>query len=171
MNTSRRRRALLIAGLCGAVAALVTPRVVAAQEAAPELGPAELAERPIGRLIREGIPKLRRLRSELALTPAQWQEIRGVLNRHDAELREVGKRLREQHREVAEASRVEPLDEARLRATVAELTPVLADAAVLKAKVWAEIKTKLTTEQQETLRTFRQEMEVTIDRILAGPAR
>ncbi len=153
------------------LAACLAPALWADEPAAKDdpLPPA-LAGRPIGRLAHEVLPKLRELRRDLNVQPEQWDAIRGVLKSHDAELRAVGRRLREGHRKVAEAIRAEPLDETAIRAAAADLARNAGDAAVLRARVQREVKPHLTAEQLATLEAFRQQVEQSVDRVLAEPA-
>lgn len=153
------------------LAACLAPALSADGPAAKEDPvPPALAGRPIGRLAHEVLPKLRELRRDMDLQPAQWEAIRGVLKSHDTELRAVGRRLREGHREVAEAIRAEPLDEAAVRAAASDLARAIGDAAVLRARVQREVKPHLTAEQIATLEAFRQQVEQSVDRVLAEPA-
>jgi Spy/CpxP family protein refolding chaperone len=46
------------------------------------------------------------------LTDAQREQLRGIMENHQAALQQVGTRLRDAHRAFAEAASAQPLDEA-----------------------------------------------------------
>ena len=96
---------------------------------------------------------------QLGLSDAQRQDVRRIVELHKAERHAIGQRLREARRAQEDAVRAVPVDEAAVRARSAELAKVEADAAVLHAKVHAEIYNVLTPEQQEKARALRAERE------------
>lgn len=128
--------------------------------------PPELADRPVGRILKAAAPKLRALRGELDLTPEQWQSIRAVLRSHDTEIRRVARSLRADHQAVAAAVRAETIDEAAIRAATAKMTESLGDAAVLRAQIRQEIAPLLTDAQRDQLEAFVGDLEQTVDEAL-----
>jgi Spy/CpxP family protein refolding chaperone len=72
-------------------------------------------------------------------------------SREDA-TREAHTKLRQAHRALAEATHAETIDEAAIRARSAEVATAMADEAILRSKVRAEVLAILTAEQQTTLR-------------------
>ncbi len=96
---------------------------------------------------------------QLGLSDEQRQEVRRIMELHKAEQQSIGQRFRDAHRAQAEAVMAVPVDEAAVRARSAELAKVEADAAVLRARVHAEVYNVLTPEQQEKAKTLRAERE------------
>ena len=78
---------------------------------------------------------------------------------HKAERQVIGQRLRDARRAQEEAITAVPVDEAAVRTRSAELAKVESDAAVLHAKVHAEVYNVLTPEQQEKAKALRAERE------------
>jgi len=105
--------------------------------------------------MRGGFPGL----GQLDLSAEQRQDIRRVMESHKAERDAIEGRLREARRAEAEAVMAVPVDESAIRARSAELAKVEADAAVLRARVHAEVYNVLTPEQQEKAKTLRAERE------------
>jgi periplasmic protein CpxP/Spy len=97
--------------------------------------------------------------SQLGLSDEQRQEVRRIMELHKAEHQAVGQRLRDARRAQEEAIETVPVDEAAVRARSAELAKAEADAAVLRAKVHAEVYNVLTPEQQEKAKALRAERE------------
>jgi protein CpxP len=107
------------------------------------------------RRMRGGFPGL----GQLDLSAEQRQDIHRVMESHKAERDAIEGRLREARRAEAEAVMAVPVDESAIRARSAELAKVEADAAVLRARVHAEVYNVLTPEQQEKAKTLRAERE------------
>lgn len=134
--------------------------VVAALGLALGVGSAAWAQ-PLGprggehRGMRGGFAGLR----QLDLTDDQRQEVRRIMDLHKAEQQAISQRLREARRAQAEAVRAVPVDEPAVRARSAELAKIETDAAVLRARVHAEIYNVLTPEQQEKAKALRAERE------------
>jgi Spy/CpxP family protein refolding chaperone len=95
--------------------------------------------------LRGGFPGL----EQLGLSEEQRQEVRRIMELHKAERQAIAERLREAHRAQSDAVMTIPVDEGAVRARSAELAKVEADAAVLRARVHAEVHNVLTPEQQE----------------------
>ena len=95
---------------------------------------------PGGRL---GIPL-----GQLELTDAQRQQVAAIVEGHRAEMRQLAERSREARQAVRQASEAQPFDENAVRAASNVLAAVMADGAVLRAKVRAEVMGVLTDEQR-----------------------
>jgi Spy/CpxP family protein refolding chaperone len=95
----------------------------------------------------------------LDLTDAQRTQIRQVMDGHRDELRAAGERLaaarKAQHAAVTSAT----LDEQAVRAASADLAQVMADAAVLRARVHSEVFAVLTPDQQAKAAELRAQRE------------
>ena len=96
---------------------------------------------------------------QLGLSDDQRQEVRKIMDLHKAERQAIGQRLRDARRAQEEAVTAVPVDEAAVRTRSAELAKVESDAAVLRAKVHAEVYNVLTPEQQEKAKALRAERE------------
>ncbi|MEW6323220.1 MAG: Spy/CpxP family protein refolding chaperone [Acidobacteriota bacterium] len=92
---------------------------------------------------------------QLDLTDAQRDQIRGIREARQAEFRQIGERLRTARRALGEAVRGTAVNEAAIRAAAADVAAVEADAAVLAARVHAEILGVLTPEQVQKLEEGR----------------
>lgn len=118
----------------GVALALAATAALAAGAAAHQRGP-------------DGV---RRILRQLELTGEQREAIRGVVRQH----RENGQAVREQaadaRRALSEAV-ASGADETRIRALAAELAPLRADAAVLRAGLYAGIREVLTDPQRAEL--------------------
>jgi protein CpxP len=84
----------------------------------------------------------------LDLTDAQRTQVRQVVEGRREELRVVGERLAAARRAQHDAVTAATLDEGTVRAKTAELAEVMADAAVLRARLHSEVFAVLTPEQQ-----------------------
>ena len=84
----------------------------------------------------------------LDLTETQRAQVRQVMDGHRDELRAVGERLAAARKAQHDAVTAATLDEQAVRAKSAELAEVMADAAVLRARVHSEVFAVLTPEQQ-----------------------
>ena len=105
--------------------------------------------------MRGGFPGL----GQLGLSDDQRQEVRRIMELHKAERQAIFQRLREARRAQSGAVMAVPVDEGAVRARSAELAKVEADAAVLRARVHAEVYNVLTPEQQEKAKALRAERE------------
>ncbi len=109
-----------------------------------------------------GLPGLR----QLDLSDTQQDQIRAITQSHRDEMRQLGERVNEAQRALDTATESGTVDEADIRSKSTALAAALADAAILRAKVNAEIVGVLTAEQQQKLREFRTQMQ---ERRKAGP--
>jgi protein CpxP len=85
---------------------------------------------------------------QLDLTDAQRAQVRQIMESHADELKAVGEKLREAHKAQDDLVTAPNFDESAIRANATQLAGVMADAAVLHAKVHAEVFAILTPEQQ-----------------------
>jgi Spy/CpxP family protein refolding chaperone len=85
---------------------------------------------------------------QLELTDSQREQLRGVMQSHQTEFREIGDRLRTAHEALNTAVAAETSDETTIRARSADVAAIQADAAVLRARVHQEVFSLLTAEQQ-----------------------
>lgn len=103
-------------------------------------GPRGRGMGPMGRL---GIAA-----GQLDLTDAQRQQIRGIVENHRQEMQQLGERTRTARQALRQATETEPFNENAVRTASAGLSEVMADGAVLRAKVRAEVMQVLTPEQR-----------------------
>jgi Spy/CpxP family protein refolding chaperone len=108
----------------------------------------------MGPIARLGIPL-----GQLDLTDAQRQQVRGIVEGHRAEMRQLADRGREAHNAVRQASEAQPFDETAVRAASNGLALVMADGAVLRAKVRTEVMGVLTDEQRAKAAELRTQAE------------
>jgi protein CpxP len=88
----------------------------------------------------------------IQLTEAQREQMRSIRQSHRAEFENVAKTLREARRAFAEATRSANLDEAAIRARSTDVANAMAEEAILRAKVRAEVHALLTADQQQQLK-------------------
>jgi protein CpxP len=144
------KRILVATGL---VAALAGGSFALAQTAeSPQQRPGAGERRgpggPEGRRGPAGLPGDLGLRG-VDLTDAQREQLRGIMENHQAALQQVGTRLRDAHRAFAEAASAQPLDEALVRTRSTDVATAMAEEAILRARVRAEVFQILTPEQQQ----------------------
>lgn len=174
MNETRRKRwpwvvgAGLVALLVGG---LVAARPVVAQNGPLAWLPAELADRPVVRLIRQQAPKVRELFQQVNLTPDQRAGIKSVLKAHETEIKALARRLKAHHRKVSDLTLATPIDEPAIREAVADAVDDAGEAAVLKARIIHEIMPLLTPGQLLQLGAFREQLNAAIDALLVEGAR
>jgi periplasmic protein CpxP/Spy len=85
---------------------------------------------------------------QLDLTEEQRSQVRQVMESHRDALKAIGDRLQAAHRAENDAVTAAQFDEQLVRTKAADLAAVMADAAVLHAKVHSEVFAVLTPEQQ-----------------------
>lgn len=110
----------------------------------PKVGPADV---PLG------AGPLVRAMEQLDLTPEQRQAAKTILQAHRQEVREAQKALLDARTALENA--VAAGDEAEVRDAANAFGSAVANAAVLRAKVWKEIKATLTPEQQAKAEELR----------------
>jgi protein CpxP len=95
----------------------------------------------------------------LDLTDAQRQQVRTIMESHRDEQKAIGDRMQSARKALHEAIAAEVFDEGAIRAKAAEIGAVEADAAVLQAKIHAEVFAILTPEQVTKAKELRTQME------------
>ena len=92
----------------------------------------------------------------LDLSDAQKEQVKSIMDSHKTEFQALGEKMRQAHAAFAQTTQGETIDEAAVRAKSTAIASVMADEAILRAKVRAEVQAILTPEQLEQLKT-RQE--------------
>ena len=95
----------------------------------------------------------------LELSDAQREQVRTIMESHREEQKAIGDRMQAARTALHEAIAADTFDEGAIRAKAAEIGAVEADAAVLQAKIRAEVFTILTPEQAAKAKALRTEME------------
>ena len=145
---------------------------VAAQDQPQRQGPGVEGRRgpggPGGRLGGPGgfgLPGLR----VLDLTDAQKEQIRTIQQSHRDDVRAIAERTRTAQRAIDQATHGATVDEAAIRTQSTALAAAIADGAILRAKVNAEIFNVLTAEQQQKLNDFRAQMQERVKKNRLSP--
>ena len=86
------------------------------------------------------------------LTEAQREQVRSITQAHRAEFDKVRQALGEAHRAFAAASRAATVDEGAIRERSTAVANAMAEEAILRAKMRAEVHALLTPEQQQQLK-------------------
>jgi Spy/CpxP family protein refolding chaperone len=96
---------------------------------------------------------------ELGLTDAQLQQVRTIMESHRDDQKAIGDRMRDARKALQDAIEADPLNEGAIRDAAAAVGAIDADAAVLQAKLRAEVFALLTPEQVKKAKELRSEME------------
>ena len=147
------KRVLIAAGLVAALTGAAAVATAQGPQGGPGLqgGPGGRGARDARGLRRVGPGADLGLRG-IALTEAQREQVRSIRESHKAEFDAVRQKLREAHRAFAEATRGESVDESTIRSRSTAVAAAMADDAILRAKVRAEVHGILTAEQQQQLK-------------------
>jgi Spy/CpxP family protein refolding chaperone len=145
---TNKMRVSLAAGLIAITAAAVLPALAHDSQGAPQArqgpppggGPGGRGPGGLGRIGMLG-PIVR------DLTDAQREQVRGIMESHGDEFREAGEKMRAAREGMGALIDADTIDEAAIRAKSAEVATAEADAAILNAKVRAEMYGILTPEQ------------------------
>src|SRR4029079_14565147 len=81
------------------------------------------------------------------LTDAQKEQVRTIMDSHKAEFDQVRTRMRDAQRAFGAATQADTIDEAAIRTQATAVAGVMADVAILRAKVHGEVLQILTAEQ------------------------
>jgi Spy/CpxP family protein refolding chaperone len=92
-----------------------------------------------------------RVLTQLNLTDSQKYDIAGLLRQHREEMQECGNKMFEARKALMEAVTANEFKEQAVREAARRAADVEEERAVLKAKLFNEIRQHLTPEQQETL--------------------
>jgi periplasmic protein CpxP/Spy len=95
----------------------------------------------------------------LDLTDAQREQVRAIMESHKEDQKAIAERMIAARKALHEAIAADALDEAAVRSKAAEVGAVEADAAVLQAKIHAEVFAILTPEQAKKAKELRGQME------------
>lgn len=109
---------------------------------------------PGGRFGMGGLP----LR-ELDLTDAQREQVKAIMESHRDAQQSIGDRMRTARQALQEAITADTLDESAIKAHATEIGAIEADAALLQAKVHAEVTAILTPEQVKKWKELRTELQ------------
>ncbi|MBI5832363.1 MAG: periplasmic heavy metal sensor [Armatimonadetes bacterium] len=112
---------------------------------------------------------LGRAAAKLELTDAQKAEIKTKVATHREEIVGALGKVRDATRRLDDLTLAEPLDQEAVRSAATQLGQALGDAALVKAKVLAEIKPLLTPEQIDRLKTLRADTRGKIDKAVGQP--
>jgi protein CpxP len=96
---------------------------------------------------------------ELGLTDAQREQVKAVMESHRDEQKAIGDRMQKARKALHDAIAADTFEEAAIRTAAAEVGAVEADAAVLQARIHAEVVALLTPEQVKKAKELRTEME------------
>jgi Spy/CpxP family protein refolding chaperone len=143
--------AMLVAVLV--LGAVAIPSIAA--EPVKDDGGAQLAGRPLARLIMGNIGRFLVLRSELNITDEQRKKIAAEIKSHKAEIRPIAKEVFEKRQALRDAALNKPGDKQAIMAAANDLGKAIGDAALLASKVLAQVKPIMTPEQQERIKNFR----------------
>jgi Spy/CpxP family protein refolding chaperone len=86
------------------------------------------------------------------LTESQREQVQSIMQSHRTEFENAAKALRDAHRAFGDATRAATIDEAAIRQHSTAVASAMADDAILRAKVRAEVHALLTPEQQQQLK-------------------
>jgi protein CpxP len=146
------KRFLIAAGLVAALAGGTTLTFAQAPASpgpgmrGPQGGPGQLGPRGM----RRGGPRLDFGLRGLNLTDAQREQLRSITQAHREEFQKAAEALRTAHRAFGEAVRAG--DESTIRSQSTAVANAMAEEAILRAKVRAEVHGLLTPEQQQQLK-------------------
>ena len=103
---------------------------------------------PMGGMIMHGI-------LQLNLTDAQKEQLKTLTESHKDEFKTIADNMMAKRGQLGDLVTADTIDEAAIRAKSAEIAAVEADAAVLRAKVHAQVFALLTPEQQAKAKQLR----------------
>ncbi len=102
---------------------------------------------------------------QLELTDEQRASVRQVMESHRADLQGLAERMRLAHKAQDAAVTAAQFDEQAVRGTSAELAAVMADGAVLHARLHSEVFAVLTPEQQAKAAELKAQREARVDQV------
>ena len=92
---------------------------------------------------------------QLDLAADQKQSIYDILKKYEQDQDKARESMQERRQQMGGLMTAEELDEAAIRRTLQQTSAAMEDAVVLRAKMFAEIRSVLNTEQQEQLAEMR----------------
>lgn len=93
------------------------------------------------------------------LTDAQKEQVKTIMDSHKSEFDQIRTRMRDAQRAFGDATQADTIDEAAIRTKATAVAGVMADEAILRAKVHGEVLQILTADQQDQLKAKREEMQ------------
>jgi protein CpxP len=94
---------------------------------------------------------------QLDLSDEQREQVRAIREQHRAELQALSEKLQPARETLTAAAMSVPVDDAQIQARAADLAPAQTEAAVLRARIQAEVFHILTPEQQEKAKALHAE--------------
>ena len=104
-----------------------------------------------------GFPGLRVL-MELDLSDAQKSEVRAIISKYREDGKEIRGQLREAREMTMDVMHDEPFVEEKVRQAFQQVSPLLEEGMVMRARLMAEIRSLLNPDQLESLKEKRIEM-------------
>ena len=98
--------------------------------------------------------------NQLDLTAQQWEQVNATLDKHKDEMRTLHKKAWADRKALRSAIHADTFDEAKIRAAARTVAANMEASAVLRGKVFSEIRSSLTPEQIERMKkmqTMRQD--------------
>ena len=95
----------------------------------------------------------------LNLTDAQRDQVKSVVDSHQAEVRPLGEKAMTARRALEQAVTADTIDEGAIRAKAADVASVESDMAVARARVYADVLQILTSDQRAKLKELQAEIE------------
>jgi len=91
----------------------------------------------------------------IELTDDQRQQARSIMESHRDQMQQAGEKMRTAREGMQALIEADTIDESAIRAKSAEVATAEADAAIMQARVRAEVFQILTPEQQQKAKEFR----------------
>jgi Spy/CpxP family protein refolding chaperone len=157
------RRKVVIGLIAGSLLAGAVVAAVAAEEGTRP----GLKNTPLGRLISGCVGRMMVLRSELDLTSQQRDEVHKILKGHRQQIVQQAHALWEKRVALRETVLKSGAEEAEIRKAAGDLAQQIGDAAVLAAKLRAEIAPLLTPEQQKLIQKYFSDNEQAVEKFFA----
>jgi protein CpxP len=144
------------AGLLAVVATAAVPLLATGQQGPPPGGGPMGRGGPMG----PGGPGMRGpggpIPPGIELTDDQRQQVRSIMESHRDQMQQAGEKMRTAREGMQALIDADTLDESAIRAKSVEVAAAEADAAIMQAKVRAEVFQILTPEQQQKAKEFRE---------------
>jgi Spy/CpxP family protein refolding chaperone len=116
--------------------------------------------------VRDDIWWVMTLRADVNLSPEQKEKIRGIVTSHRQEIVTAVQPLVKNGRTLRDATIADKTDENAIRAAAADVGKSLGDAAILAARIKAEVHQVLTPEQVQTMQEFRKATDKAVDELM-----
>jgi Spy/CpxP family protein refolding chaperone len=161
-------RFLILTGAAVVALAVSLPFVRGAQTATPTPGEgAGLGlPQPVARFLAGFGVRLHDALAQHPLTPEQRQQIVTVLKNHREQIVQQLEARQQVQRELGQAAFARPPNEARIHEVSGRLANVIADGAILRGKIAADIRPLLTADQKAALRSLAANRSVNANALL-----